>query len=104
MENQQTSQLQEQKQTIFIVENKSKSVGLAFALAILFGPAGLLYASIAGGIIMSIFAFLSFLVLPAICLFLVWIGCIIWAVTAAQGANQKVVTNIILHKEAEKKD
>ena len=75
--------------TTIVVVSKSKSVGTAFALAFLFGPLGLLYASVAGGIIMFFIAFLSFFVLPVVGVFFVWIGCIIWAVVAAQNANAK---------------
>lgn len=52
MENQQTPQPQYQ-QTVVIV-GKQKSVGVAFLLAFLFGPLGLLYASVVGGIVMII--------------------------------------------------
>jgi hypothetical protein len=97
MENQQKPQMQEQSHTIFIVSGKSKSLGIAVALAILFGPAGLLYASIAGGIIMFILAIIVFLILPLIALFLVWVGCIVWAITAVQRANQKTEARIISH-------
>jgi Mn2+/Fe2+ NRAMP family transporter len=99
MENQQKPQLQEQSHTIFIVSDKTKSVGIAIALAVLFGPAGLLYASIAGGIIMFVLAIISFVLLPLIALFLVWVGCIIWAVTAAQCSNQRTVARVINHRE-----
>jgi Mn2+/Fe2+ NRAMP family transporter len=97
MKNHETPELQEQSPTVFIVVNNKKSVGVAFALAILFGPPGLLYASITGGIIMFIFAIFSFLVLPAIGLFLVWIGCIVWAVTAVQSANQKAIVGFLFN-------
>ena len=41
-------------QPTVIVVAKQKSVGIAFLLAFLFGPFGLLYASVMGGIVMFI--------------------------------------------------
>lgn len=94
MENQQPPPFQMESHTTIVVVNKSKSVGTAFILAFLFGPLGLLYASVGGGIVMFILSLLSFLVLPIVGLFLVWIGCIIWAVIAAQNANRNAGTQV----------
>jgi len=96
MENKQAPQTQ--NQTTIVVVSKPKSVGTAFVLAFLFGPLGLLYASIIGGFVMFILAVLSFLVLPIIGYFLVWIGCIIWAVVAAQSANAKAATQVTINQ------
>jgi hypothetical protein len=70
-----------------IVVGKAKSVGTAFILAFFFGPLGLLYASVTGGIVMFI------LTIP-ICIFTAFIGiffiypiCVIWAIIAANHAN-----------------
>ena len=72
---------------IIIVANK-KSVGTAFLLAFLLGPLGLLYASIIGGVVMFLFAIISFFILPFIGPIFVWVGCIIWAIISAQNANK----------------
>jgi hypothetical protein len=77
--------------TNIIIVGKQKSVGAAFILAFFFGPLGLLYASIVGGIVMFVAALILFFLLPIIGPILVWIGTIIWAVVAAQNAN-KVTT------------
>lgn len=39
---------------------QEKSRGTSFILTLLFGPLGLLYASVAGGIVLCIIAFLTF--------------------------------------------
>lgn len=67
---------------------KQKSVGLAFLLAFLFGPLGLLYASILGGIVMFFVSLILFFVIPIVGGIIGWIGCIIWAVVAAQNSNK----------------
>jgi hypothetical protein len=73
--------------TRVVVVGKSKSVGAAFVLAFFFGPLGLLYASIAGGIIMFIATLILFFLLPVVGAIITWIGCVIWAVIAANEAN-----------------
>ena len=83
-----------QNQTVIMI-NKQKSVGLAFIFALFFGPLGLLYASITGGIIMFLINLVLLFILPVIGLVISWIICIIWAVIAAQNTNQSVPQNIV---------
>ena len=70
-----------------------KSVGLAFALAFFFGPLGLLYATVTGGLVMLavnfVAFFFSFFLLGIPSLF-AWIGCIVWACVAADGHNKRL--------------
>lgn len=73
--------------TRVVVVGKSKSVGTAFLLAFFFGPLGLLYASMLGGIVMFIATLILFFLLPVVGAILAWIGCVIWAVVAANRAN-----------------
>jgi hypothetical protein len=73
--------------TRIVVVGKSKSVGTAFLLSFFFGPLGLLYASVLGGIVMFIATLVLFFLLPVIGAIITWIGCIIWAVVAANQAN-----------------
>lgn len=59
-----------------------KSMGVAILLAIAFGPIGLLYASVTGGVIMFV---VSIIVLPLtlfLGIFLTWPACVIWAAIA----------------------
>jgi hypothetical protein len=87
-QNQQTPNPQYQ-QTIIIV-GKQKSVGVAFILAFFFGPLGLLYASVTGGIVMIILGVIISIVTLGFGLIVVWIVCIIWAIVAANSANSKI--------------
>ncbi len=79
------------QQTVVIV-GKQKSVGVAFLLAFLFGPLGLLYASVTGGIVMFLVGILIAIVTFGFGIIFVWIGCIIWAVVAAGNANKKMIS------------
>jgi len=74
-----------------VVIGKSKSVGVAFLLSFLFGPLGLLYASVVGGIVMFFVGVIAFFILPVVGGILAWIGCIIWAVVAASNANNQSI-------------
>ena len=94
-ENQQSQPApQPQYQQTVVVVTKQKSVGTAFLLAFLFGPLGLLYASVTGGIVMFILGILIALITFGFGIIFVWIGCIIWAVVAAGNANKKAGVNI----------
>lgn len=77
-------------QTNIIIVGKSKSVGTAFLLAFLFGPLGLLYASVIGGIVMFFISIVLFILIPVVGAIFAWIGCIIWAIMAANAANDKM--------------
>ena len=81
-------------QTNVIIVGKNKSVGAAFLLALLFGPLGLLYATITGGIVMFFAGLILFFLIPIVGGVIAWIGCIIWAVIAAGQSNAD------LHKKA----
>lgn len=92
--------------TQFVIVKSPKSTGIAILLTLLFGPIGLFYASVAGGIILTfvvpavlitlIFfgAFQSdeLLVTSLILTFAIaifyWLICIIWAVIAVQDYNK----------------
>ncbi|MCA0044655.1 hypothetical protein [Celeribacter litoreus] len=69
--------------TKVIVQEKPKSAIAALILSVLFGPLGLLYASVKGGIVMIL---VSLVVVPfsfGIGAPLVWLVSIIWALVAA---------------------
>jgi len=77
------------QQTVIIVGQR-KSVGIAFLLAFLFGPLGLFYASVVGGIVMFFLGILIAIVTFGFGLIFVWLACIIWAIIAANNANKKM--------------
>jgi hypothetical protein len=68
----------------------TKSVALALLLAFFFGPLGMLYSTVAGGIIMF---FLSFFLAISTCglsLFVTWPICVIWSAVAADSYNRQL--------------
>ena len=75
--------------TTIVVVNSSKSTGVAFLLSFFFGPLGLLYASIVGGIVMFFVTAILFFLIPVVGAILGWIICIIWAMIAVQATNSK---------------
>lgn len=88
-ENHQIHQVpQPQYQQTVVIVAKQKGVGVAFLLAFFFGPLGLLYASVTGGIVMFFAAIIIGFITLGLGVIFVWIGCIIWAVVAAGNANK----------------
>jgi hypothetical protein len=92
----------------YIVTKPTKSKGIAILLTLLFGPIGLFYSSIRGGLIMTITPFIAGaifimsiftgnieLLLTSYSFLIVfgltwWIVCIIWAVNAVDKYNEKI--------------
>lgn len=90
VQNQQATSAQPYVQQNVVVVGKVKSVGVAFLLAFFFGPLGLLYASVIGGIVMFLVdLILIFVFFPG--LIITGIICIIWACVAADQANRDMV-------------
>jgi hypothetical protein len=101
---------------IHVIVRLPKSVGVALLLTILFGPFGLFYASVKGGLIMLatevlagilVFAFVAAagnshdpnvagmalfggLALHLLLAFVIQIVCVLWAVLAARSHNQEI--------------
>lgn len=82
------------------VNAPGKSMAAAIILTFLFGPLGLFYASVTGGLVLLLVDLVaipvSFLTLGvgAIVFPIVWILSIIWAVLAVQGKDRQVITKI----------
>jgi hypothetical protein len=72
-----------------VVLAKQKSVATALLLSFFFGPLGLLYASVAGGIVMILLSIIIGIFTVGIGLIFTWIVSIIWAVLAVQMSNKK---------------
>ena len=82
----QQQQQPQYQQTVVVMGNK-KSAGLAFLLAFLFGPLGLLYASVVGGLVMICVGIIIFFLTAGLGEIFVWIVCIIWAIVAVNNEN-----------------
>ena len=74
-----------------IVINPQKSTGVALALTFFFGPLGLLYASVPGGIIMLVLTVVVGIFTLGIGAILGWIISMIWAVVAVNSHNKKAL-------------
>lgn len=74
-----------------VVTKSPKSVGIAIILSFLFGPLGMLYSTILGGIIMFIISIIVAIFTLGIGLIVTWPICIIWAAIAASMHNRKLM-------------
>lgn len=89
---------EERKKEVVLVTS-TKSMGIALLLTFLFGPLGMFYVTIPGGIVMTIVASL-FLIIAIITVglgailfpFFVWLPCIIWTVIATKRYNEKLLS------------
>ncbi len=90
-------------QTVVVV-GKSKSVGLAFVLTFLFGPLGLFYSSVVGGVVMLIITVIIGIISFGFLAFLTWIPCIIWGVVAANNANKKMLDAVKMNDSTQIRD
>lgn len=66
-----------------------KSVGAALVLTFLFGPFGLFYASVLGGIVMLCFALVIGIATLGVALPVAWFGSMIWGALAASGKHSR---------------
>ncbi|MCG3119873.1 MAG: hypothetical protein ALAOOOJD_02410 [bacterium] len=64
-----------------------KSIGVSLLLTFFFGPLGMLYSTIWGGIIMLIVSIILGLITLGLSLFLTWPICMIWGAVAANSYN-----------------
>jgi len=73
-----------------IVVAQKKSMGIALILTILFGPLGLLYASVGGGLLLVLFGVVvGFFTLGAGAI-LAWGLSIVWAIFSVSSHNGKI--------------
>lgn len=64
-----------------------KSVGVAILLTVLFGPLGMFYSTVAGGLIMLVVSIVFAACTFGLSLLITWPICIIWAAVAASNSN-----------------
>jgi hypothetical protein len=75
--------------TFALLPYKNLAVALLFSL--FFGPLGLLYASMRGGIIMVFIAFVVICNRFPVPIVIMWISCCIWSVMATNRYNNKIM-------------
>lgn len=74
-----------------VVVSATKSAGLAILLTVLFGPLGMLYATIPGALVMMVVSLLVAVITFGFGLIITWPICIIWAMMATSSYNEKLV-------------
>ena len=74
-----------------IVVTPTKSVGISLILTILFGPLGMLYSTVSGGIIMLILAVIIGFFTLGFGVAIVWPISIVWGAVAVSSSNQKIM-------------
>lgn len=74
----------------YVVVTPTKSVGISIILTVLFGPLGMFYTTIWGGIIMSVISLLVGVVTFGMGLIITWPICVIWGALAANSYNKKL--------------
>ena len=74
-----------------VIVTQQKSMGAALILTFLFGPLGLFYASIIGGIVMLILTVIIGILTLGVGFFFGWFVSIIWAAIAVNGHNKRAL-------------
>lgn len=78
------------QQTVIMMGQNTKSAALAFILALIFGPFGLLYATISGGITMLVIDLFVAVFTFGVGLFFTNVICAVWALSAVNSHNKKM--------------
>lgn len=78
-----------------VVTLPTKSVAVALVLAGLFGPLGMLYSTILGGIVMGLISIVVGIITVGFGLVVVWPICVLWAVIAANSHNKKMLARYL---------
>lgn len=77
-------------QKIVIVSSGEKNMVASILLSLIFGPLGLLYASVTGGIVMLLISIVVAIFTLGLGLLITFPICIIWAVIATNTYNENV--------------
>lgn len=83
--------MQDTPSTTVVVAKPEKSVPAALVLTFLFGPLGLLYASVWGGIILILTAIVTLPLTAGLAALILWPASLIWAVLAAMASKRQAV-------------
>jgi len=77
-----------------VIVQSTKSVGTSALLAFLFGPLGLFYSTVTGGLVMLVVSFVVGFFTLGFGLLITWPACIVWAIIAANSYNKKLTGGI----------
>lgn len=73
-----------------VIAKTEKSVGISLILTFFFGPLGMLYSTVVGGLVMIAVSFVVGLVTMGIGLAFLWPVYLIWGALAASSYNQQL--------------
>jgi hypothetical protein len=73
-----------------VIVKAQKSVGISILLTVLFGPLGMLYSTIVGGIVMLVISLIVAIFTVGFGLIITWPICVIWGAVAVNNANKKM--------------
>ncbi|MGA9117464.1 MAG: hypothetical protein WB626_11865 [Bacteroidota bacterium] len=76
------------------VVNVGKSVGVSLLLTFLFGPLGMFYSTVVGGIVMLILCIVVFFFTMGFGLIVLWPICMIWGAVAVGRRNQELARTL----------
>jgi hypothetical protein len=79
------------EQPQMVVVTPTKSMGISIILTILFGPLGMLYSTVGGGIIMGVISIPLALLTAGFGLILTWPICVIWGAMATSSFNNRLL-------------
>ena len=86
--------MSQNQQTTIHVNVPTKSVGIALVLSFFFGPLGMLYSTVLGGVIMIIISTIVAIFTLGLGLIITHPICVIWAIVAANSHNKQVLERI----------
>lgn len=76
--------------TSVVIFAEKKSMFLAVFLTLMFGPLGMLYVTVGGGIAMLVVSVLLGSLTFGIALFVLWPICVIWTYVAVRSHNKRI--------------
>ena len=77
-----------------VVVMPTKSMGISILLTLFFGPLGLFYSSIIGGVVMLILSIIVGILTAGLGLIITQIGCVIWGAVSTNSYNKKLVAKV----------
>lgn len=83
--------MEEQKANV-VITRSPKSQGISFILTFLFGPLGLFYSTVLGGVVMLVLGIIIAVITLGVGAILAWLGSIIWGAIAVSSYNNKLLT------------
>lgn len=76
-----------------VVVTPTKSTGISIILTVLFGPLGMFYSTVIGGIIMLIVSVILGAITFGMGLLVTWPVCVVWAAMAVGSHNKKLLAD-----------